>query len=62
MILLTVKEAADFLRMTRSQVYSLTKARGRARMGSPIPTIKLNGNLRFSQESLEEWLKKLEER
>ena len=62
MTLLTVKEAADFLKMTPSQLYSMTKKRGRARMDKPIPVLRLNGNLRFSQESLEEWLKQLEER
>lgn len=62
MNLLTVKEAADFLKMSPSQVYSMTKARGRARMEKPIPTLRLNGNLRFAKESLEQWLKELEEK
>ena len=62
MTLLTVKEAAELLRMKPSQLYSMTKARGRARMAKPIPTLRLNGNLRFSKESLEQWLNELEER
>jgi excisionase family DNA binding protein len=62
MTLLTVKDAAELLRMSPSQIYSMTKARGRARMKHPIPILRVNGNLRFSKESLEEWLQELEER
>ena len=62
MTLLTVKEAAEFLKMSASQIYSMTKARGRERMEKPIPTLRLNGNLRFSKESLEQWLSEVEEK
>jgi predicted DNA-binding transcriptional regulator AlpA len=61
MTILTVAEAADLLKMKPSQVYSMTKKRGRARMERPIPVIKINGSLRFAKESLEAWLKELEE-
>jgi excisionase family DNA binding protein len=62
MTLLTVKEAAEYLKMTSTQIYSMSKARGRARMEKPIPIMRVNGNLRFSKESLEAWLEELEER
>jgi hypothetical protein len=50
------------LKMTSTQIYSMSKARGRARMEKPIPIMRVNGNLRFSKESLEAWLEELEER
>jgi excisionase family DNA binding protein len=59
--ILTIDEACEFLRVTRSQLYGMTRKRGAARMERPMPVIRLNGNLRFSKESLEEWLKELEE-
>jgi predicted DNA-binding transcriptional regulator AlpA len=62
MTLLTVKDAAELLRMSPTQIYSMSKARGRARMKHPIPILRVNGNLRFSKESLEQWLQALEER
>ena len=62
MTLLTVREAAEFLKMTETQIYTLNKARSRARMQRPIPVLRINGNVRFSKESLERWLAELEER
>ena len=38
----------------------MTRERARARMSEPIPVLRINSNLRFSKESLIEWLKKLE--
>jgi predicted DNA-binding transcriptional regulator AlpA len=60
MTILTVIEAAELLKMKPTQLYSMTKKRGRARMKKPIPVIKINGSLRFAKESLENWLKELE--
>jgi len=59
---LNVQEAAEMLRMQPSQLYSMTRRRGRARMEKPIPVIRLNGSLRFAKESLVEWVKSLEEK
>jgi predicted DNA-binding transcriptional regulator AlpA len=58
--ILTIQELAEMLRMKPSQVYSLTRARARARMFKPLPIVKVNGNLRFCKESVIEWLKSLE--
>ena len=60
MTILTVHEAAELLKMKPSQLYSMTKKRGRARMAKPIPVIRINGSLRFCRESLLGWLKELE--
>lgn len=60
MTILDIREAAEMLRMQPSQLYSMTRQRGRARMERPIPVIKLNGSLRFVKESLEKWLQELE--
>jgi hypothetical protein len=59
--ILTLEEAALILKMTKSQLYSMTRARARARMKHPLPVLRVNGNLRVSLESLQEWLRKLEE-
>jgi len=56
MTILTVDEAAEFLRLSKSQLYTMTRARSRARMARPVPVLKVNGNLRFAKESLEKWL------
>ena len=61
MTILTPDEAAEFLRMTKSQLYTLCRKRSRARMERPIPVIKVLTNLRFSKESLEQWVKEMEE-
>ena len=60
MTILTVQEAAEFLRMTPSQIYSMCKKRGRERMAKPLPVLRVNSNIRFVKESLEAWLKELE--
>jgi hypothetical protein len=46
--ILTVAEAAQFLRVSTSQLYDLTRARGRARQTLPIPTIRLANNCAFA--------------
>jgi hypothetical protein len=62
MTLLTIDELAAWLKLTKAQVYSLTRARHRARYGDKaIPVIRLHGSIRFSKESIEQWLKSLEE-
>jgi len=58
--ILSVEQAAQFLGMTKPQVWEMTRARGRARMPLPIPLIRINGNLRFRRSSLERWVDQLE--
>lgn len=62
MTILTVNELATWLKLSPSQVYSMTRKRGKVRMQNPLPVLNLNGNLRFSKETVEEWLKRVEER
>ncbi len=62
MELLTVEQAAELLNLEPSQIYSLTRARGRSRLAKPIPVIRICSSLRFSKESLVEWVKSLEEK
>jgi excisionase family DNA binding protein len=50
---LTLEEVADFLHVHPSTVYRLLKNRR-------IPAFKLGSDWRFNQESIEQWVKKLE--
>ncbi len=57
--ILTIDELAELLKMTRSQVYTLTRSRSRARMDHPIPILKINGNVRFRKCDIEGWLERV---
>jgi excisionase family DNA binding protein len=59
MTILTVAEVADMLKLKPSQIYTMTRSRARQRMEKPLPYLKLNGNLRFSKEAVEQWLAEL---
>jgi excisionase family DNA binding protein len=48
--ILTIDEAADFLRKKKKTIYGLVAKKG-------IPFIKEGRNLRFSRERLETWIK-----
>ena len=50
---LTLEEVADFLHVHTSTVYRLLKNRR-------IPAFKVGSDWRFNQESIEQWVKKLE--
>jgi hypothetical protein len=60
MTILTLEEASEFLKLSKSQLYSITRLRGKVRMSKPIPVIRVNSNLRFCKESLIAWLQELE--
>jgi excisionase family DNA binding protein len=51
---LTVEEVADFLHIHTSTVYRLLKNRR-------IPAFRMGSDWRFNQESIEQWVKKLED-
>ena len=59
MTILTVSEVAELLKMKPSQIYTMTRSRARERMARPLPYLKLNGNLRFSKEAIEQWISEL---
>jgi predicted DNA-binding transcriptional regulator AlpA len=59
--ILTVDALAEFLSMSRRQIYSMTETRTRAKQQHPLPVLRINGNLRFSKSAVEAWLAKLQE-
>ena len=62
--ILTVDEIAALLKMSKGQIYEMTKER--TRTGSmkdhPLPVLKINGNLRFRKVDIDGWLGRLAER
>lgn len=59
--ILTVSEVAQLLKFSKGQVYDLTRSRAKVRQTLPIPTLRVNGNLRFLRRDVEAWLEKLAE-
>jgi len=49
MKLMTIREASEFLRISRSTIYKMV-------MSKSIPFIKVQGRLLFEQEELQNWL------
>lgn len=64
MEILTVDELAELLKMSKGQIYEMTKER--TRTGSmkdhPLPALKINGNLRFLRKDVDSWLVRLAEK
>jgi excisionase family DNA binding protein len=60
-LLLNLKEAAQLLGITERQLYGLTRARSRLRQRVQIPTVRLGKKLMFRRESLETWVRQLED-
>lgn len=61
-MVLTMDEAAAELKLTRTQLYELTRKRCRDRMPHPIPFVKLGKRTLFQRQSLVDWIKELEQR
>ncbi len=59
--ILTIEEVAQLLKMSRRQIYEMTRARTRERSSAPIPLLKINGNTRFRKIDIEAWINKLAE-
>lgn len=61
MEILTVKEVATMLRLSVSQVYSLTKPRTRGGdlQEHPLPVLRLGRAVRFIRKDVEEWVQKM---
>ena len=57
--ILTIDEVAAWLKMTRGQVYTMTRKRSQSRMEVPFPVLRINGNLRFRKSAVEDWLEKI---
>jgi|HubBroStandDraft_2_1064218.scaffolds.fasta_scaffold589179_1 hypothetical protein len=58
--IMTVAEVAELLKCKPSSVYNLTRHRGQARYGNPIPVLRLPMGLRFRRSSVSAWLRSLE--
>jgi len=61
MEILTVTELAAMLKMSKGQVYEMTRAlrRSGAMRDHPLPVLKINGNVRFRKSDIEDWIEKL---
>jgi excisionase family DNA binding protein len=59
--ILTVDEVAALLRMSRSQVYELAKARSRSGelREHPLPVLRIGSSVRFRKSDVEAWIEKL---
>lgn len=59
--ILTVDEVAALLRMSRSQVYKLTKERTRSGElhDYPLPVLRIGTSVRFRKADVEDWIEKL---
>lgn len=62
MEILTVGEVATWLRLSKSQIYEMTKQR--TRNGEvrehPLPCVKMGTAVRFRRKAVEEWIERLE--
>ena len=59
--LLTIADLCAWLKLTEFQVRSMLRKRGQARMTHPLPSIRLNSNVRFVRADIEAWLQKIRE-
>jgi excisionase family DNA binding protein len=59
--ILTVAEVAAMLKMSKSQIYEMTRARIRsgAMRDNPLPILRINSNIRFRKSDVEDWVEKL---
>ena len=64
MEILTVAEVAAMLKMSKGQIYEMTRARTRsgAMRDNPLPVLRINGNVRFRKRDIEAWISKLAKR
>ncbi|OQX53105.1 MAG: hypothetical protein B5M48_03975 [Candidatus Omnitrophica bacterium 4484_213] len=49
--IMTIKEVANYLKMTEKTIYRLAKER-------KIPSFKVGGNWRFKKEAIDEWIER----
>ncbi|HEY6766535.1 MAG TPA: helix-turn-helix domain-containing protein [Candidatus Sulfotelmatobacter sp.] len=61
MDILTITELAALLKMSKGQIYEMTKERTRtgSMKNNPLPVLKINGNLRFRRQDVDEWAARL---
>jgi len=56
--ILTIDMLAEFLHMTRRQIYEMTSKRGQS-TPNPLPLLRVNGNIRFRKGDIENWITRL---
>jgi predicted DNA-binding transcriptional regulator AlpA len=59
--LLNMDEAAALLKLTRDQMYELTRNRSRVRQAVPLPVVRIGKRKMFRASSLNDWITKLEQ-
>ncbi len=59
--LLTISDLCEWLKLTEFQVRAMLRKKGQSRMRHPLPSIRLNSNVRFVREDVERWLQKIRE-
>lgn len=59
--LLSIDDAAALLKLTRQQMYELTRNRSRMRQAVPLPIVRIGKKKMFRPSSLSEWIQKLEQ-
>ena len=64
MEILTVAEVAAWLKLSKSQVYELTKERSRSGdvREDPLPVLRIGTAVRFRRSDVEAWIEKLARR
>ena len=61
MTVLSAEELCGFLKISRTTLYGLTRARARDRSARPpLPSIRVGRQQRFVKESVEQWLRDME--
>jgi len=60
-MLLSIDEAAQLLKLSRPQLYEICRNRSRCRQALPIPRVLIGRRTMFRRESLENWIKQLEQ-
>ena len=58
--LLTMEEAGRLLKLSKSQLYELTRSRSRCRQSVPLPVVRIGKRKMFRASSLNEWIAQLE--
>jgi predicted DNA-binding transcriptional regulator AlpA len=61
MEIMTVDEVAAWLKMSKSQVYELTKERTRSGdiRKDPLPVLRIGSSVRFRKADVDAWIEKL---
>lgn len=57
--ILTIQDLCDWLKLTEFQVRAMLRKRGQSRMRHPLPSIRLNSNVRFVRADVEAWLQRI---